>query len=493
MTIYTTTVLSASTIFDFDVESTILYVAKTGALFGTGVQSVVQSTEVSSVAIVHGEIGSENGGGIYMTGDYAQITVGATGVVSSNGVAIDLRGAFFSLNNLGVISGAWAVEAFGQSGIINNAGSIVGTSVGSSYWQAGVYLIDATNDATNAEYAVNNTGTITGNDYAIYTGEDDFNTLYASNTTVNNSGTLFGGDYGAVFMGLGADVLVNSGLVIGAVDMGEDADTVVNSGRIDGDVRLGGGADVFDGRGGTVNGLVLGGMGDDTYFVDDDTTVLVEQVGEGSDQVQAWVSWTLGAEFEVLSLRGGQDINGTGSFKADVLDGNSGDNTLRGLGGKDFLYGNEGDDRLVGNRGNDALAGGSGDDILRGGLGNDTLSGEDGNDVLIGGMGKDTLAGGDGSDAFRFDKIAHSPNTGKRDTIADFTQGEDLIDLSGIIPGPLAFIGTSAFGGTGQGEVRVTLVGGNSMVRIDRDGDGTGDMLIKVDGISAMTDLDFLL
>lgn len=86
------------------------------------------------------------------------------------------------------------------------------------------------------------------------------------------------------------------------------------------------------------------------------------------------------------------------------------------------------------------LEGGNGDDILRGGQGNDNLNGEDGNDVLIDGMGKDTLTGGAGSDEFRFDKVAHSPNSNKRDLIADFTLGEDVIDLSGIIPGTLSLI-----------------------------------------------------
>lgn len=77
MTIYTSTVASATPIFDFDVESTNLYVARTGALFGTGLHPVVQSTENSSRAIVHGEIGSEDGRGIYITGNYAEITVGS--------------------------------------------------------------------------------------------------------------------------------------------------------------------------------------------------------------------------------------------------------------------------------------------------------------------------------------------------------------------------------------------------------------------------------
>ena len=62
-----------------------------------------------------------------------------------------------------------------------------------------------------------------------------------------------------------------------------------------------------------------------------------------------------------------------------------------------------------------------------GGSGNDRLQGGDGNDVLSGGMGADRLNGGKGSDTFIF--LAGDKST---DNIADFTNGEDRIDLSGF-------------------------------------------------------------
>lgn len=73
-------------------------------------------------------------------------------------------------------------------------------------------------------------------------------------------------------------------------------------------------------------------------------------------------------------------------------------------------------DVINGQGGNDLLEGLSGDDLLRGGTGNDTL---------IGDFGRDTLIGGSGSDLFLF-----APRAGI-DTIADFTESEDIIGLSG--------------------------------------------------------------
>ena len=71
---------------------------------------------------------------------------------------------------------------------------------------------------------------------------------------------------------------------------------------------------------------------------------------------------------------------------------------------------------LFGLAGNDRLLGGFGADTLRAGLGRDTLDG--------GGAG-DILTGAGGADRFVF--------TGRfgRDTITDFRNGADVIDLSG--------------------------------------------------------------
>ena len=78
------------------------------------------------------------------------------------------------------------------------------------------------------------------------------------------------------------------------------------------------------------------------------------------------------------------------------------------------------------------MAGGEGNDSLQGGEGDDRLLGEAGSDILEGGNGADRLNGGRGSDSFVF-----VTGDGSKDTITDFTDAEDRIDLSGF--GGLSF------------------------------------------------------
>ena len=101
----------------------------------------------------------------------------------------------------------------------------------------------------------------------------------------------------------------------------------------------------------------------------------------------------------------------------DFIFGGEGDDALDGGGGNDWIYGGEGNDTLDGKAGHDRLFGGEGRDTLRGGEGNDRLCGGTGTDTLTGGAGADTFfyRGGDGSD-----------------TITDFSDGEDKIDLRGL-------------------------------------------------------------
>lgn len=65
-----------------------------------------------------------------------------------------------------------------------------------------------------------------------------------------------------------------------------------------------------------------------------------------------------------------------GTFKSDLLVGDSGSDKLLALRGKDFLDGREGNDYLDGGAGNDFLQGGLGDDVLVGDKGRDTYSWE---------------------------------------------------------------------------------------------------------------------
>jgi hypothetical protein len=96
---------------------------------------------------------------------------------------------------------------------------------------------------------------------------------------------------------------------------------------------------------------------------------------------------------------------------------------------------------------------------------NDVLVGTPGDDTIIGGFGGDTMTGGDGEDIFRFGTELH-PGTafinvdtnggpGAIDTITDFQQGQDKIDISRLGTNYLGdqftgiWIGTAPFSSVG--------------------------------------------
>ncbi len=136
---------------------------------------------------------------------------------------------------------------------------------------------------------------------------------------------------------------------------------------------------------------MIGGGGDDTYYVSDAGDVIVEIAGGGSDTVFASISHALAIEVENLMLTGTAAINGAGSAVDNTIVGNSAAN------------------------------------ILSGAPGNDTLDGGLGNDTLAGGIGNDTLTGGAGSDLFAF------AGAFGRDTVTDFVHAQDKIQISKTI------------------------------------------------------------
>jgi len=170
-------------------------------------------------------------------------------------------------------------------------------------------------------------------------------------------------------------------------------------------------------------------------------------------------------------------IRGTG--RRDRLSGRRGGDRLLGRGGNDRLFGEGGTDTLLGGAGNDRLQGGGrrdrlegqrGRDRLEGGRGVDTLLGGGGNDELIGGGGNDTLTGGRGNDVFVFDSL-----TSGVDTITDFRPVDDQIDLRGILSAS-QFAAASSFAKLSQ-FVRLQQVGSSTVVSIDADGNGSGEVL----------------
>ena len=120
---------------------------------------------------------------------------------------------------------------------------------------------------------------------------------------------------------------------------------------------------------------MVGGLGDDTYIVDNTADVVVEAANQGVDLVKSSATYTLSANVEHLTLTGGLAINGTGNGMNNILIGNGAAN------------------KLMGGAGNDTLDGGAGNDTLDGGAGNDTYFVDSKNDVITeaAGMGTDTV------------------------------------------------------------------------------------------------------
>lgn len=132
------------------------------------------------------------------------------------------------------------------------------------------------------------------------------------------------------------------------------------------------------------------------------------------------------AEADVIDgLAGGDEISGRGGD--DTLYGGAGADTIQGGKGDDDLFGGAKGDTLFGGEGSDDIDGGGGADHLDGGLGDDFIVGGDGKDTIVGGGGNDLVTGGAGKDLFVIEGGAFEVLS-----IADFIQGEDRIEISGV-------------------------------------------------------------
>ncbi|WP_114950234.1 M10 family metallopeptidase C-terminal domain-containing protein, partial [Rhizobium phaseoli] len=299
-------------------------------------------------------------------------------------------------------------------------------------------------------------------------------------------------------------------------------------------IRGAAGADTLDGKAGA--DILIGGAGNDTYVVDDVGDVVTEGLNEGSDLIKTTLSsytLTINANVENLTYTGFANFTGTGNALANTITGGAGNDTLDGGAGNDTLDGGAGNDTyLVDSTGdliNEAVSAGT-DEIRTAlaaysiaavvnvenltytgsanftGTGNalaNVISGGAGNDTLNGGTGADSLIGGEGDDTYIVDNVgdvvteaADEGTDTVRTTLASYTLGADVENLTYIGIGTVAFVGTgndldnTILGGAGadtlDGKAGAdSLIGGagNDTYIVDDVGD------VVTEGLNAGTDL----
>jgi len=231
--------------------------------------------------------------------------------------------------------------------------------------------------------------------------------------------------------------IINGSALNNTLSGGGGNDTILDS--LGGNDSLEGGDGNDNLNPGAGNDTLAGGDGNDIYQVDSvgdvvsETSTLVSEL----DNVISTISYSLGANLNLLTLTGTANIDGTGNELSNTITGNAGTN------------------------------------VLSGGAGNDNITGGDGNDTITGGAGNDTITGGAGNDTFNFS----SPSE-RRDQILDFSPGVDVITVSGsgfgggtIPAGPL-FTTRLAFG----------TVATNANAQFIYDDTNTGNLLFDSDG-----------
>jgi Ca2+-binding RTX toxin-like protein len=254
--------------------------------------------------------------------------------------------------------------------------------------------------------------------------------------------------------------------------IGDDGSNVLTGLRGNDTLKGYGGFDTLHGgdgddfiNGGSYYDQMIGGLGNDTYIVDNYSDVITEYGGQGTDVVRTSVSYALtsGADIELLETT---DANGTtsvslvGNSSGNDIIGNNGDNIISGEGGVDHMTGRAGNDTYYvehasdrvtenGGQGNDTVYASvswtltAGSDVetlqalgtapinLTGNANGNVVIGNNGNNTLNGGDGDDDLTGFGGQDRFLFNTPLNAANN--VDVIRDFNPADDTILLDNAV------------------------------------------------------------
>ncbi|MBL8712163.1 MAG: rhizobiocin [Alphaproteobacteria bacterium] len=343
-------------------------------------------------------------------------------------------------------------------------------------WDLAVNTTDVRDLTLTGTAHINGAGTADGNSITGNTGNNTLSGL-AGNDYLNGgdgNDTLDGGaDVDMMIGGLGNDTFIVDNVSDQISEVaGQGTDTVISSvdytlsGNIENLTITGAavtaigdsGTNIITGNGNdnTIDGAggadaMSGGIGNDTYFVDNSGDQVFEVAVAGTDTVNASASFTISptAEIEILNLTGSGNIDGTGNAGVNTITGNTGNNTLDGGAGLDTLIGGAGNDTYITDNPGDVLSevagegtdtviagytytiaaefenltlSGTGDFNATGNAANNVLTGNSGNNTLDGLAGADSMEGGAGNDYFIVD------NTG--DVATDFGGGFDEVFAS---------------------------------------------------------------
>lgn len=313
-------------------------------------------------------------------------------------------------------------------------------------------------------------------------------------------------------------------------------------------VTGGSGDDLLEGnyKNNVINGgagadSMIGGLGNDIYYVDNINDLIIENLSEGNDTVYSSVSYTLIDNVESIVLTGANQIDGFGNSSSNNLIGNSAANLLEGYAGNDILNGGAGADTMIGGIGSDtyyidnigdvviensgegtdsvssavsytlgdnlenfALSGsasinGIGNDltnIINGNSAANILIGNGGNDTLNGSTGADTMIGGIGNDYYYVNEVGDViiENSGEGiDAVASYISYTLDVSLENI-----TLQGSAAINGYGNdsnnsmsgnsGNNLLVGYGGNDVINASSGVDtmigGTGNDVYYVDNIN---------
>jgi Ca2+-binding RTX toxin-like protein len=245
---------------------------------------------------------------------------------------------------------------------------------------------------------------------------------------------------------------------------------------------------------------VLGLTGADAAFFEIDGSALYLRAGTALDYEGANPVYEVGVTVDDAAIAGSPDaVSGLHRLEITNVAGRT----------------------IIGTKAANTLVGGSEEDRLEGLAGKDRIDGGAGDDTLVGGSGADILTGGEGRDVFLFENLSDSglkaPSralvnnmqspalSSMRDTITDFEQGIDKIDIS-LIDADARQGGDQAFIWGGMGPLsrsagqlvfvwqdKTGTANDRTIVSGDVNGDGAADLQIVLKGLVSLTGDDFVL